>query len=268
MYTGTEIFAEAFGCKVHRPENAMPFALPLISSASQVAGLKVPELSTSSLAYLFDIGDELRRRAGDDALMRIVDVQSPMDIAALIWNKSDFYVAMIDSPEAVRELAHKVSDLLTSFLDEWFSRYGREFMGHFPNYYVPYGVTLSEDEVGVVNAEIFEQLFLPELSMLSERYGALGMHCCANSRHQWEGFLHIPNLRLLNLAQPQEIMDEAYEFFAPHVVQMHTGYVVDPVWSWPAKKPAGSRIVIEVTATTRDEALELSDKLWTATGRE
>ena len=26
-YTGTEIFAEAFGCSVHQPENNMPFAM-------------------------------------------------------------------------------------------------------------------------------------------------------------------------------------------------------------------------------------------------
>ena len=147
VYSGTEIFAEAFGCEVHRPENNMPFALPLISSASEVAGLKVPELSTSSLAYLFDIGDELRRRAGDDALIGI-DIQSPMDIAALIWNKNDFYAAMLETPEAVRELAHKVGDLLTSFLDEWFARYGREFMGHFPDYYMPYGITSRRTRSG------------------------------------------------------------------------------------------------------------------------
>ena len=31
--TGTEIFAEAFGCRVHRPNDTNPFALPLIHTA-------------------------------------------------------------------------------------------------------------------------------------------------------------------------------------------------------------------------------------------
>ena len=62
--TGTEIFAEAFGCKVHRPEDNMPFALPLVRSAAEADKITVPDLSTSSLAYLFDIADELYRRGG------------------------------------------------------------------------------------------------------------------------------------------------------------------------------------------------------------
>jgi len=38
-YTGTEIFAEAFGCRVYRPENDMPFALPLVHNVSEASRL-------------------------------------------------------------------------------------------------------------------------------------------------------------------------------------------------------------------------------------
>lgn len=100
--TGTEIYAEAFGCKVHRPDNNMPFALPMIHSASEADQLQVPELSHSSLAYLFDISDELYRRGGKDAIMKMVDIQSPMDSVALIWDKSDLFCAMIETPETVK----------------------------------------------------------------------------------------------------------------------------------------------------------------------
>ena len=265
--TGTEIFAEAFGCPVYRPEDNMPCALPLISNAREVAHLRTPELSASSLAYLFDIADELRRRAGNEALLRIVDIQSPMDIAALIWEKSDFYAAMIETPDAVRELAYKVRELLTAFLDEWFARYGCAFIAHFPAYYMPQGITLSEDEVGVVNGELFLELFLPELETLSARYGGIGMHCCANSRHQWEHFLRIPNLRVLNICQPEAIVHEAYRFFAPYTAQMHGGFTDAPAWSWPERFPADARVIFEVPASSRDEALELADKLWEACGR-
>ena len=51
MCTGAEIFAEAFGCAVHRPSDNMPFALPRIHIAAEVAAIQVPELSHSSLAY-------------------------------------------------------------------------------------------------------------------------------------------------------------------------------------------------------------------------
>lgn len=73
--TGTEIFAEALGCSVERPEHTNPFAHPIVFSASDVDKIKIPELSFSSLVYLFDIADELYRRGGPDAAMKLIDIQ-------------------------------------------------------------------------------------------------------------------------------------------------------------------------------------------------
>ena len=260
-YTGTEIFAEAFGCAVQHPADDMPFARPLISDARQVAGIRVPDLGAKPLALMFEIADELRRRAGPEALMKLVDIQSPMDIAALIWDKNLFYIALRETPEAVLELAAKVRQLLTNFLDEWFRRYGTEFIAHYPAYYMPRGITLSEDEVGAVSGDMFLRYYLPELAELSHRYGGIGMHCCANARHQWANFKQIPNLRLLNFVQPNPVLRQAWSYFAGFVPQMHSWSGDGPAWTWPAQYPAGARLVLEVPAQTREEALELSERL-------
>jgi len=136
-YTGTDIFAAAFGCEVSRPNDDMPFALPMVTSAAEADKLKIPALDCEPLAILFEIADELRRRAGDDALLALPDIQSPMDIAALVWDKNYLFCAMVDEPEAVKALAAKAMELLTKFLDEWFGRYGREFIAHYPPYTCP-----------------------------------------------------------------------------------------------------------------------------------
>ena len=267
MMTGTEIFAESFGCKVHKPTDSNPFALPLIHSASEVAALAVPDLSTSTLAYLFDMADELQRRAGPDAVFHLVDVQSPMDIAALIWEKSSFFMAILEEPEAVKELAAKVYQFQTAFLDEWFGRYGTEFVAHYPDYFMSGGMTLSEDEAGSVNAEIFEDLFLPELAALSKRYGGIGMHCCADARHQWANFKKIPGLRLLNLnnppaRDPDTYVSLAYDFFADHCVQWHYGWAPPGSLSDQARGFApGSRVVLEAAANSREEARRLCEEM-------
>lgn len=266
MLTGTEIFAEAFGCKVHRPGDNQPFALPMVHSAPEVAKVRVPELSTSSLAYLFDMADELQRRAGPGALMQMVDVQSPMDIAALIWEKESFCVGMLEEPGAVKELAAKVAQLLTAFLDEWFKRYGREFVAHFPDYFMPGGLTLSEDEIGIVSPEAFREFFLPELAALSKRYGGIGIHCCADARHQWENLRALPGLRLLNLCnppvrKPEEYCGAAYPFFAGTCAQMHYGWnPPGPPEQWPAGYPPGCRVVFDVYAESEAEAARLAEK--------
>jgi hypothetical protein len=267
VYTGTEIFAEAFGCQVYRPEDNMPFALPMIHSASEVSKLKVPDIYAHPLGMLFEIADELRSRSKDNAIVRLVDIQSPMDIAALIWDKNDLYMSMVDSPEAVKELSSKVKEFMFAFLDEWFKRYGREFIAHYPTYYMPEGMTLSEDEAGAVNGKMFLEFFLPELRELSERYGGIGIHCCADARHQWENFKLVPELRLLNLVQPVNQLRDAYKFF-DYVPQMHSWFGNGPAWTWPDQYPEGARVVMEVGANSRDEALQLAEKLHRACGRE
>lgn len=84
-----------------------------------------PDLSTCSLAYLFDIADELHRRGGPNAAMKPVYIQSPMDIVALIWEKEDLFCAMVETPDTVKAVAEKVRTLLVSFFDEARYRYLR-----------------------------------------------------------------------------------------------------------------------------------------------
>jgi hypothetical protein len=261
VYTGTEIYAEAFGCGVAYPEDNMPFARPLVDNAVDAAKIKVPRLEDTPLMRLLDIGDELRRRAGGKAVMGIVDIQSPMDIAAQIWDKNTFFIAMLECPEAVWELAGKVGELFCAFFDEWFRRYGRDFIAHYPSYYMPRGLTLSEDEVGSINVEVFLELFLPELVELSNRYGGLGMHCCATARHQWEHFLKIPDLRLLNLVHNKEYLAEAYQFFGPHTAQMHCWCGDGEPEQWLRLYPPGARVVLQPTAKSEDDARRVSERL-------
>ena len=266
VYTGTEIFAEAFGCKVHRPPDTNPCAVPMIRSASEVSKVKVPDLGASSLAMYFEMADELKRRGGKASTLRMIDIQSPMDIAALIWDKNEFYVAITESPDAVKELAAKVTELMAAFMDEWFARYGQDYAAHYPDYYMPKGITLSEDEVGSVSREMFEEFFLPELKWLSERYGGIGIHCCANARHQWHNFLKVPGLRLINIHQPPEQVRDAYKFFTGHTTHMHSWCGDGELETWTY--PDGARVVLQLSADKKDKALDLSQRARKFCGRE
>ena len=265
--TGTEIFAEAFGCHVQRPDDTNPFAIPFVHTPAEADALRVPDVSTSSLAYLFDIADELRRRGGADVPLKPVDIQSPMDIVALIWDKVDLYIAMVESPEAVRTLAAKVRGVFVAFMDEWFRRYGTEYIAHYPDYFMSGGITLSEDEIGVVSCGMFDEFFRDELVRLSKHFGGIGIHCCADAGHQWRNLKCIPGLRLLNLVKPptrkpQDYIEPAYPFFGRDVVQMHGGFTPPgPPETWPDWFPPDCRVVFDCRAENRDGAIALSHKL-------
>lgn len=259
METGTEIFAEAFGCKVHRPLDNNPFALPLIRDVSEFSKIKLPRLEDTKLSILFDMADKLRELAGKDVLLSLPDMQTPMDISALIWEKSDFFVAMYEEPEAVRELSAMVYEFVTGFLDQWFARYGKSFIAHFPHYYMEYGVTMSEDEIGAVSPEMYREFFEPELNALSERYGAIGIHCCADSKHQWENLKRVKNLKLLNLHREAEETAESLEFFHDFVAQY-------PGYSGVEVPGVRYHMANAVSVATKKEAVELVKRVRERTG--
>lgn len=253
-YTGTEIFAQAFGCQVHLSGDNMPFALPLVHSALEAAGLKVPD-PFGALADVWEIAQALHS-AYPEAILALPDVQSPMDIAALIWEKSAFYAAMIEEPEAVLDLTEKIYELLTGFLDAWFKAFGSEFIAHYPDYYMPGGITLSEDEVGAISPAMFREFCLPHLNALSQRYGGIGLHCCADSRHQWSGFQTVRGLKTLNLVREPEVLAEAYGVFRGDCVQMHNISNVGPDGRFSLPQSAsGARVVLQAWVKTRAEGL-------------
>lgn len=264
--TGTEIFAEAFGCTVHRADDANPFALPFIHTAAEADRIKPPELSRSTLAYLFDIADELHRR-DLDAVMKPVDIQSPMDIVALIWEKKDLFCAMIESPDAVKALAEKVRAVLVAFFDEWFGRYGTTFVAHYPDYVMHGGITVSVDEIGAVDAAMFREFFRDELIALSDHFAGLGIHCCADARHQWENLRALPRLKVINHNVPptrdaHEYLPDALRFYGKEVAQMPVGWVPDGAPdTWPAQFPDGARVIFEVQTDNAVKAAALADHL-------
>lgn len=253
MTTGTEIFAEAFGCRVFYPGDNMPFALSRISGVREIPALKTPDMWNTRLARLFETAYALRKRTDAGAVLKLPDIQSPLDIAALIMNKEAFYTAIADDPEAIRELACKTHTLLTQFLDEWFREFGKEFVAHHPDYYMEYGITLSEDEIGSFGPGPFEKLVLGELNALSERYGRIGIHCCANARHQWGNLKNVKNLCLLNLYQPDAVITEAYGFFRDTCAQMHSFYSAGGIETW-RDIFRDTRVVFQLQADSPEDA--------------
>ena len=263
MLTGTEIFAKAFGCRILYPVDNNPAPFPMIHNAADAMALRVPSLDAPALRRVFEMADELSRRAGPGALFRLVDMQCPLDVAATMWDKINFYPALIKSPEIVNELVEKITTLQFTFLDEWFRRYGTEFIAHFPDYYMPQGITLSVDEIGAVSGKMFLQFFLPHLNRFSERYGGLGIHCCAHARHQWEHIKKVTGLRLLNITNTGTMVSEAYPFFADFTTQWN--FDQSPVprgpLEWMDEIPVNAHVAFELLPETKADALKFSEQM-------
>ena len=198
--TGTEVFAAAFGCDCHLFEGSNPAAKPLVSTAAEADALEVPGLTVRPLERLFEWGQLLRERLGPEVPITVPDIQSPFDIAALIWKKEAFYLAMYEAPDSVHRLVEKCTSLLKGFLQEFMRQFPECNLIHCPNCWAPpaLGCSLSEDEAGCLSPEMFEEFCLPSLLDLSETFGGMFMHCCATADYQYDNFRKIPRLRGLN----------------------------------------------------------------------
>jgi hypothetical protein len=204
LNTNTGIFASAFGCRLHvfKEYDTPACALPAVSTAAAADALVDPSVDqTPALARILELGERMRERLGPEVPIGVPDVQSPFDIAALVWQKEEFFAAMVESPDAVKRLVEKCRHLLIAFFTE--------FQKHFPNVNLSHcpvtgwappelGCWLSEDEAGSISADMFEEFALPSLVDLSTRFDGMFLHCCAAADHQYANFARIPNLRGLN----------------------------------------------------------------------
>lgn len=231
VHTGTQLFASAFGCDVHIFPNDPPSARPLVRTAAEADRLPQPTIEAEPLAKVFEFAEQLRRRLGPDVPISVPDIQSPFDVAALIWNKEDFFVAMVETPDAVKRLAAKCHKLLAEFLVEFRRQFPNCNYCHCPYAWAPpeLGCWLSEDEVGSMSAAMFEEFSLPILVDLSRQFGGLFVHCCATADHQYENFKKIPNLRGLNRVFQTPGPRPAIETFEGHTVFMHAWHPLEYV---------------------------------------
>jgi hypothetical protein len=210
--TGTHIYAAAFGCKVHCHEGSPPCALPFVGSAREADALDQPDLWKSPTLYrLFEMAERLTKEVGPDAYLGPPDMQSGFDTAALVWDKTDFLCAMADEREkaSVKRLVAKCAALFKAFLVAFRREFPNCVPSHCPLVWTPpeMGPWLSNDECGAMSVDMFEEFCLPELIDLSQTFGGLGMHCCANAEHQFESFKKIPNFYAFNRVAPDRRYD-------------------------------------------------------------
>jgi len=263
LVTGTEVFAAAFGAPVHLYENDIPCALPLVSSTDEADRLVTPSLDARPLARILELCELLRDQVGPDVPISVPDIQSPFDIAALIWRKEDLFVAMHTNPQSVHTLVNKCDTLLHSFLTKFKRLIPNPNMIHCPNMWAPpeLGCSLSEDEAGSMSVAMFEEFCLPTLSGLSETFGGLFMHCCATADHQYENFKKIPKLRSLNRVFQEPGPGPAVKAFAGRTVLANAWFPEEFIYEIADMALPESRFLFNMPAEPLEDAKRTFERM-------
>jgi len=258
LWTGTQLFAAAFGCDVHVFEDTPPAARPLVRSAADADKLREPSLDHPIFERIFEYGRRLQQRAGADAIIGVPDIQSPFDIAALVWNKEEMYIATMDTPDAVMRLVGKCHRLLEAFLKEFLTQFPQPNLCHCPYAWAPpvLGCWLSEDEAGAMSVSMFDEFCMPSLVGLSDSFGGIFVHCCATADHQYGNFLKLPNLRAMNRVFQEPGPKPAVDAFAGRAVLMNAWFDDDTMMSFLDMAQPESRFLFNMPGRPLDEARE------------
>ena len=259
LMTGTQLFAHAFGCRIHIPPDDAPCALPLVNSATEADRLTIPDIwKTPCLYRVFELGQAVQRELGHDVDLGICDVQTGFDIASLIWDKNDLLCAMALEPEAVKQFSAKCALLLKTFLLALRKEFPTMSPCHCPGNWVPpaLGPWVSNDEVGIMSPEMFEEYCLPEFNDLSETFGGIGMHCCADAEHQFAGFNKIRHFYGFNRVASKRGYLPILEHFAGPDAPVHClAWMEDAVIEHLlAQAPAGTRFLFVKMGGDDDDA--------------
>ena len=79
---------------------------------------------------------------------------------------------------------------IKSFLNAWKKEFPCYNFCHCPPMWTPdeVGCSFSEDEIGMLNNEMFNKFSIPFLDRLSHEFGGITLHCCASADHQYSEF--------------------------------------------------------------------------------
>lgn len=269
LSTGTQLFAAAFGCPVHQYDEDNPCARPIVSTAAEADRLETPSLDDPPLARVFALGRLVRERVGPEVPIGVPDIQSALDIAALIWRKEDLLLALITDPDAVNRLAAKCQRLLIAFFHRFRQELGAVNFCHCPYGWAPpeQGVWLSEDEAGAISTRMFDRFCLPGLVELSETFGGLFVHCCANADHQYGSFRRIPNLRGINRVFQEPGPQPAIDAFSGHTVLMQAWTALPDVLAMLEMARPNTRFLFNMPAQPLDDSRRTLEALREACAR-
>lgn len=209
LITGTQLMAHAFGSVVEQFPDQMPFARPIAGNADQAAAIEKPALeSCEPLMRVIELGEMVERALGKDAPLGPPDMQTGFDTACLLWEKSDMFVSLYDERgiEVAEQLAARCAALLAEFIAALRKRFPQLSPCHCPAVWCPpeLGPWVSNDEAGSIGREHYDRFCHPELAALSDRFGGVATHCCADAEHQFHRFRETPGWYAFNRVAGQQ----------------------------------------------------------------
>ncbi|MDR1145512.1 MAG: hypothetical protein LBK71_05180 [Verrucomicrobiales bacterium] len=195
----TCLFPLALGCQSTFLTDGKEWAAPLITDPAQVDALRVPAVWESRAG---EVLRDLRAQAAalpPDVLIRQPDVQSPLNVAEMMWDSS-FYLALVEEPAAVHRLLEKITDFIIAFVREVHQVLGARCNSvGFPLIWGgPRGTMIGDDMISLLSPEMHAEFSLPYVNRIADAAGPLYYHSCTWREKYFANIRQVRNVHSYN----------------------------------------------------------------------
>lgn len=145
------------------------------------------------------------------------DLQGPIDIADILWG-SEIFAEILANPELVTAMMTKVIDVMLE-VAHYYRQFAMDKLDPFANtqhgYNIPGRLLIRDDSAIMVSPDTYREMIQPQDARLLKEIGTGSIHFCGNGQHLIEPMLEIPDLRGIDIGQPEMIdVKRAYEVCA------------------------------------------------------
>ncbi|MBM4027220.1 MAG: hypothetical protein FJ280_17705 [Planctomycetes bacterium] len=210
---GVVLVPSCFGVAYEVLSHTLPWIRQHLSKQETAQAIRTIDPATipqrGIMPRALDYAAYFKTQMGDRARVTTSHNQSPFDIAHLIRGDDLFY-DLYDDPSFVHDLmeacteayiavAHAFEDLLGNPPD---GLQGEKAFSDMPR------VSCADDSATLLGPQQFEEFGLPYARRAMAEFGGGVVHFCGNGKHILRGYLAAPEVRGINLGQP-ELYDPA-----------------------------------------------------------
>ncbi|MGQ9623154.1 MAG: uroporphyrinogen decarboxylase family protein [Candidatus Caldatribacteriaceae bacterium] len=232
---GTSIFPSAFGAPVRFEKGRYPWNEPIVfDDPSVVYRLKRPSLNSGLIGKVLDFTRFAVQKTDGKFPIKMTDFQGPVDVAYLLWESNNFFLALFEAPQAVHHLLGMVTEFIMEFVHAQRKAAGRaEFIPCHLQHYLPWGegICVSEDLLSILSPDLYREFALPYLNALSEEFGGILIHSCGNFTHNLRVLREVKGLKGVNFGATETPFEKVVEELQGEVViSPHLGLNKDIVF--------------------------------------
>ena len=199
---------------------------PVVQTLDELLNLRPCSFEESDFQRSIDLYRQVCSRLGtDDVYLRTPDFQGPLNTLALMIDQTELMVGMMEQPELIKTVLGRITDTLIEYAQRYRNAVGPTKMvgSIWPYFMLPdgMGLSLTQDYMPLVGAELYEEFEVPLLKRIADRLGGVFIHCCG------EYGRHLPALAASGMKiwgieahYPETKVEDVYAAFGDRVVMV------------------------------------------------